>query len=335
MKVKPLFIAWASNSLRIHTMATELHGKASLQYASGLEGPWLLPLRYIVQAWSTWHLLEQEQPDVVIIQAPPIFAPLVVALWCRFKGRRTIATKRPIPYVIDAHTGAFHHRTWRWSLTLLCILSRRAALTLVTDASALSLLKRWKAKGLFLADGLPTLSSATGFIGSEGKNRVAVISTFSDVEPIDEVFGAARLLPEVTFYITGDTKKATKGLLVQKPKNVILTGFLRGGNYTALLEHVHGLVILTTETNNLSCGAYEALAVAKPVIASDGLEMRKFFTRGFVYVMNTPDAIADGIQQMLNEQEVLTTEIIAMRSELFTKRQPNFEKFVAVLEGKP
>ncbi len=333
MKVKPLIIAWAYDCERIQTMATELQGKASLQYASGLTSRWLLPLRYMIQAWNTWHLLEQEQPGAVIIQAPPIFAPLTVALWCKLRGKGTMASKRPIPYVIDAHTGAFHHRSWRWSLPLLRFLARRAAITLVTDDAALSLLQSWKAQGLFLPDALPTLSPATCLIGSQGKNRVALISTFSDVEPIEEVYSAARLLPDVTFYITGDTKKAAKSLLAHKPENVVLTGYLQGGNYTALLENVQGLVILTTEPNSLSCGAYEAVTVGRPVIASKGPEMQKFFTRGFVYVANTPKAIADGIQYMLNEREELTAEITAMRSEFFAKRQPNFEKFVAVLEG--
>ncbi len=333
MKVKPLMIAWADDCIRIRSMAVEFQGKASLQYARGLTSRWLLPLRYIMQAWNTWRLLEQEQPGAVIIQAPPIFAPLTVALWCRLRGKRIMAPKRLVSYVIDAHTGAFHHRSWRWSLPLLRFLARRAAITLVTDDAALSMLQRWKAQGLFLPDALPTLAPATCLIGSQGKKRVAIISTFSDVEPIGEVYGAARLLPDVTFYITGDTKKAAKSLLAHKPENVVLTGYLRGGDYTALLENVQGLVILTTEPNNLSCGAYEAVTVARPAVVSEGPEMQKFFTRGFVYVANTPEAIADGIQHMLNEREELIAEITAMRSEFIAKRQPNFEKFVAVLEG--
>lgn len=330
MTTRSLIIAWASHSMRIDTMARELHGKASLQYAQNFEAPWLLPFRYIAQAWKTWRLLEREQPDVVVIQAPPIFAPLVVAFWCRMRGRKA---KRSVPYVIDAHTGAFYDPRWRWALPLLRRLARRAATTLVTDAPALSMLSNWGVGGLFLPNDLPALSPATGSGGSEGSKRVAVISTFSDVEPIEEVFGAARLLPDVTFYVTGDTRRASSGLLAQRPENVILTGFLRDGNYTALLENAHCLAILTKEPNALSCGAYEALAVAKPVVASEGPEMQNFFTRGFVYVANTPEAIADGIRRMLDEQEAFTAEIIAMRSEFLAKRQPEFEKFVAILQG--
>ena len=39
--------------------------------------------------------------------------------------------------------------------------------------------------------------------------------------------------------------------------------------YVGLLKNVHGLVILTKQPYDLSCGAYEALSVAKPAVISD------------------------------------------------------------------
>ena len=161
---------------------------------------------------------------------------------------------------------------------------------------------------------------------------MAVISIFDSVEPIEEVFAAARLLPQVSFYVTGDPKRAPSRLLKQKPENVTLTGFLRGGNYSALLKNVHGLVVLTKEPNDFSCAAYEALAMAKPIVSSDGPEMRRFFTRGVIFVKNTPESISDGIQSMLHERVALTQEVIAMRSILEAKRQPKLEEFMALFQ---
>ena len=330
MSVKSIFIVWFGYSRRAETIAADLNGQVSYQYEGRLKGLWLKPLRYLVQGWKTWRLLDQERPEVVLVQAPPIFAPLVVALWCRLRSTHGPFGGR-VRYVIDGHTASFHHHHWRWSRPLLRLLSRGAVVTLVTNEAALNLLQRWKARGLFLIDGLPNLLPPTGCIGSEGETRVAVISTFSYDEPITEVFAAARLLPQVAFYLTGEPKRAPSSLLAHKPENVNLTGFLRGGNYTALLNNVHGLVILTKEAHSLCCGAYEALVVAKPATASDVPEMRRFFTRGFIYVLNTPESIAAGIQQMLNEQAILTSEVIAMRSILEARRQPTFEKFAALL----
>jgi glycosyltransferase involved in cell wall biosynthesis len=329
--MKSVFIVWYSYSQRAKTLATEIDGHVIYLYEAGLKGLRLTPLRYLIQGWKTWHFLEQERPEIVLVQTPPIFAAMMVALWCRLRGK-TRNSERRARFVMDAHTATFHHHNWRWALPLVRFLSQRAVVTLVTDEVALDMLHHWNAKGLFLIDGLPNLFPPSGLIGSDGANRVAVISVFSDDEPIEEVFDAARLLPEVTFYLTGNPERAPSQLLAQKPDNVVLTGFLRDGNYSALLNNVHGLVVLTKQPNDLSCAAYEGLAMAKPIVSSNGPEMRRFFTRGIVFVNNSPESISDGIKQMLHEQAALTKEVIAMRSVLESQRQPKLEEFISLLQ---
>lgn len=333
MSVKSVFVVWYSYSRRAETLAAELGGQVSFLYEAGLKGRWLTPLRYLVQSWKTWRLLERQQPEAVLVQAPPIFAPLIVALWCKLRGK-TGSAGHPVAYAIDCHTGTFYSHKWRWALPLLRLLSQQAAITLVASEAALGILQSWKVRGLFLVDGLPTLGPSTGKIGSEGVARVAVISSFSLDEPVAEVLVAARHLPDVTFYLSGDPKRMAFKQLRQKPENVVLTGFLPDSVYTGLLKNVHGLVVLTKDPNVLTCGAYEALAVGKPTVVSDWPQMRRCFTRGFVHVLNTPESIAFGVKKMLNEQTILQAEVIAMRTELITRRQPKFEEFVALLEGK-
>ena len=331
MSVKSIFIVWGEHSRRAETLATELDVQVCFLYGLRLKELWLTPLRYLVQGWKTWHLLERELPEVVLVQSPPIFAPLVVKLWCELQ-RKTRPSGRRVSYAIDCHPSTFFSREWRWALPLLRFLSRRAVVTLSSNMEAQNILQRWKVRGFFLADTVPSLAPPIGTIGSEGEARVAVISTFADVEPMEEVFAAARLLPQVTFYLTGDQKRASAKLLAQKPENVILTGFLRGGTYTALLKNVHGMVILTNQPKDLSCAAYEAVAMAKPAVVSDCSENKRWFTRGFVYVNNTPEAIAEGVKKMLNEQVRLIPEVMALRSELAARRQPKFEEFAALLK---
>jgi len=331
MGVKKLFIVWYGFSRRAETLAAEVDAQVSFQYEVGLKGKWLTPLRYLVQGWKTWRLLERERPAVVLVQSPPIFAPLLVALWCNLRGKIGPSGHR-VPYVMDCHPATFYGPPWRWTLLLLRLLTRRATVTLLCNEAAQDILQGWKVKGIFLPDGLPTFSHASGTIGSVGEARIAVISVFDGVEPIAEIFAAARLLPEVTFYVTGDPERATARLLAQKPENVILTGFLRGETYAGLLENVHGIAILTKAPNDLSCGAYEALAIAKPAIISDWPGSRRCFKHGFVYVNNTPAAIAAGVKKLLNEQAMLTAEITAMRTEYASTRQPRLEEFAALLK---
>jgi glycosyltransferase involved in cell wall biosynthesis len=331
MSTKTVFIVWYSHSRRAETLAIELGGQVSFLYENGLKGRWLIPMRYLVQGWKTWCLLEREQPEVVLVQSPPIIAPLVVAAWCQLRSKNRLSGCH-VPYIIDCHTGTFYCPEWRWTLPILRLLSRRAAATLVASEAALGILQRWKVKCIFLIDGLPLLSPAAGTIGSEGEARVGVISSFHDDEPVAEVFAAARLLPYVTFYLSGNSKNLPANLQEQKPENVILTGFLPDNMYSGLLKNVHGLIVLTKDPNVLNCGAYEALAVEKPAVLSDWPQMRRYFTRGFIFVNNTPEAIAVGINKMLNEQAMLTTEVVEMQADLVAKRQPEFEELAALLK---
>jgi hypothetical protein len=87
MHVKSVFMVWYGLSLRAECMAAELGGQVSFQYEAELKGLWLTPLRYLVQGWKTWRFLERERPEVVLVQSPPIFAAMTVAIWCRLRGK--------------------------------------------------------------------------------------------------------------------------------------------------------------------------------------------------------------------------------------------------------
>jgi glycosyltransferase involved in cell wall biosynthesis len=332
MKVKSIFIVWEIRSRRAESLAAELEGNVFFLRGNRLKAQWLTPVRYLVQAWKTWWLLERERPEVVVVQAPPTFAPLLVAIWCILRCK-TRSGMSALPYAIDCHTGTFHRPKWRLFLPLQKLLSQHALVTIVTDSAALATLQEWKVKSLFLEDALPLLAAPTETIGSEGTSRVGVISSLDDDEPIADIFAAARLLPQVTFYITGRPERLPTSLATQKPENVVMTGYLKGSVYTSLLKNVHGLIVLTNEPHAVNCGAYEAAAMAKPAIISDWPDLRRCFPHGFIHVTNTPDMIAAGIQKILNEQEVLTTEVIALRAELLARRKPVFEEFVSLLES--
>lgn len=329
MITKPvLFVVWAGNSRRAETLSAELGAQVYYVYEKRLKASWQVPLRYLIQAWKTWRLLDRERPSIVLVQSPPIFASLTVALWCILQGK---FRHSQISYVLDCHSSTFHSRRWGWALPILRFLARQAVVTLSSNMHAEAILKSWKVRGFFLADGVPSLQPATSDIGSQGELRVAFISTFDKTEPTAEVFAVARLLPHVTFYVTGDLELASTELLSQKPENVVLTGFLHGGDYTALLKNVHGLLILTTRPIDLSCGAYEVVAAEQSAVVSACSEDQLWFTRGFIYVENTPEAIAEGVKEMLDKRELLIPEVIAMRSELIAKRQPKLEELAATL----
>ena len=324
-----LYIVWYTHARRAETLSRELQAKLTFIYEARLRTPWLSPLRYLVQCWKTWRLLERERPAFVIIQSPPIFAPLAVALWCKLRGRRQVS------YILDCHPSTFYNRRWRWAFPLLRLLARKAVVSLLCNEDAQHFLSRWQANYIFLPDGLPDLRAASQEIPVQGEKNIAVISAFAHDEPVDTLFQAARLTPDVTFYLTGRTDGMPGELLASKPDNIVLTGFLRGSTYNGLLQNVQGIMILAVMITTLSCGAFEALSLAKPSIVSDLPEQRRWFSNGFIMVENAPEDIAQAVTTLLTEHTVYTEKAELLRTEYIAARRPKLEKLVALLGNHP
>ncbi len=187
---------------------------------------WQLPVRYLLQACDTWRVLLQKRPHIVFVQNPPIFAPLVAAIYARLYGAR---------YVIDSHTAAFISTTWQWSVGLHRLLSRRALVTIVHNASQARIVSHWGCTYRVLADPVGDFATAEDFPLSNMFN-VVVVNSFDSDEPLDVVIDAARELPAVTFYITGDDRLAQPALLSNKPDNCRFTGYLPKAQYAGLLR---------------------------------------------------------------------------------------------------
>jgi glycosyltransferase involved in cell wall biosynthesis len=326
LKNNILYLVWYLHGRRAETLSRELGAKLVFVYEARLRSFWLRPLGYIIQGWNTWRLLEAERPALVITQSPPVFAPVAVALWCKLRGRKRAS------YILDCHPGTFYQRYWRWALPLIRPLARGAVVSLLCNEDAQNYLSKWHTNYLFLPDGLPDLSSGSCSVGTEGDARIAVISTFEKDEPILELLEAACLTPHVTYYLTGDLRRATKEMYAIKPENVIFTGYLQGGVYNGLLHNVQGIMVLSNLKSTLSCGAFEALSLAKPTIISNTPEQSKWFSNGFIMVENTREGIAQGVDKLLSEYATYSYKAELLREDYISARQPKLEKLASLLK---
>jgi glycosyltransferase involved in cell wall biosynthesis len=326
MTTKRMILVWYHFSRRAEQLAGELDADLVLIYEPRFRTRRTIVLAYLIQAVRTWRALDHRKPEMVLVQVPPIFAALTVACWCRVRGGRQAR------FALDCHTGAFYGDRWRWALSLLRRLSRQAAVTTTSDEPSGRIVGGWSARGFYLPDRVPRLSPPSGAIGKDGAARIAVITTFEKTDPIGEILAAARMLPEVTFYMTGDPARAPADVRQQRPENAVLTGYLRGGEYSGLLHNVHGLLILTERPDDVSCGAFEAIAAKKPAILSDWPEMRRTFTRGFIFVPNTAEQIAAGVRDLLQRRDSLVPDMARMQVEFADQRQPQLDRLVALLQ---
>jgi glycosyltransferase involved in cell wall biosynthesis len=325
---KTTFVAWVRYDRRPDLLA-ERFGTKPHYIVVGQQGKlWQAPLRYPIQAWKTWRLLRRERPDVVYVQNPPIFAVMVAYLYARLHGAQ---------YVIDSHTSAFIAPRWQWSLGLLRTLARRALAMIVHNQSQAQIVRDWGIRYVvigFLAGDYPPGSPypMDGNGAGARKSNVTVVSTYELDEPLDVVFEAARQMPGVSFYITGDPRRADPQLLAQKPDNCHLTGFVPYDLYIGLLRQSGAILDLTTRNHTLLMGGFEAVSLGTPLVTSDWPILREYFSRGTVHVANSVEGVREGVRYALEHEETLRREMADLKADLEAEWRQNAAELWELIE---
>lgn len=313
------FVAWAPHAGRTQGFIDRLGLTPIYVHYLQFRKPVYAPLKYIPQSVSTLHKLYQADPNIVFIMAPPIFAVATVYIYC---------LSRKVPYVIDCHSGVFESKKWRWSLPLLRFFGRRAAAVIVTNITHRNIVDSWPANSVILSDPPPTIPA----LSDEGQKfldeeYVVVINSFSPDEAVGEMLSAAARIPEVKFYVTGNTDRAKADWLANSPVNVTFTGWLPDDQYWYLLKHANALVSLTTNDNTILRGGWEAMYLGQPLFISKTQTLMDYFHSGTVFVKNTPDEIAEGIASGLAIESQLRREMHQLREEKIREWEQDIKKF--------
>jgi len=265
-------------------------------------------VKYGPQFVTTLRRLAREKPDVVFVMNPPVFAVMATLLYCRISGAR---------YVVDCHSGVFESSKWRWSLPLQRFLGRRAAGVIVTNQTHQKSVAGWPARAIVIGDPMPRLPTQADDLGPyAGEQRyVFVILTFGADEAVPQVLEAARRLPQVRFRLSGNPRRASSAWLRDLPANVELTGFLPLATFWELARGASAILTLTTRPNTILRGGWEAMFMARPLITSASATLQEYFTRGAVFVDNSPSDIAAGVEEALSREPELAAAMGRLRDE--------------------
>jgi glycosyltransferase involved in cell wall biosynthesis len=315
---KALWISWERHR-RTRELA-EAFGASLFE----LTAPGGAVARYARLLVRTARLLIRERPDLLIIQCPSI----VLAVWAivlRPAGRYTL--------VADLHNEAVEPFNYSFRLYRLVLrwIQRTADVSLVTNAALQSVVASAGGRALVLPDKVPAVARA---LPSSGRSQplVVFICTYAADEPYLDVIEAARLIdPAIRVYVTGNAG-ARAAELPSLPANVVLTGFLPEAAYVALLRDADVLIDLTRMENCLVCGAYEAVALGKPLVTSDTQALRAYFSRGAIYTRHDATSLAEAIGEALWRKDALAAEMIALRRELDDDWNVRHEDVRRVLE---
>ena len=286
------YISWAESCSRSDHTARELGGTSHMVYARqfGSRASTIL-FKYAAQWRRTARILASERPDVIFVMTPPLLAAAPAFLYAR-RHRKQV--------VLDAHSAAFMHPRWRrfqWLQRLMC---RTAATTLVHNDHIGEVVRNTGAHATLVPDVPIECAQRQAFPRPTGFS-VAVVCSFNYDEPVREIVEAARALPEVSFFVTGNPKHLAPEIKTTLPENVRLTGFLSTEAYGGLLTDADAVLTLTTRDHTMLRGAYEAIYQGTPVIVSDWSLLREAFPEGAIHVKNTPEDIAGAIRTMAGD----------------------------------
>jgi glycosyltransferase involved in cell wall biosynthesis len=244
---------------------------------------------------------------VVFIQCPSVllgvWAVLLKAVF-RFTLVADLHNEAVEPY---NYSFAAYRRALAW-------IGRSADVCIVTNEALKQIVEQGGGHAFVLPDKVPDLHPASSGVAA-GAPKVVFVCSYAPDEPYLELIEAAGLLdPAVTVYVTGDHRRLPPALEV--PANVRLTGYLSEQDYEDLLRGADIVVDLTRMENCLVCGAYEAVAVERPLVTSDTRALRAYFNRGTVYTAHTAQSLATAIRYALRERFRLAAEMKVLKMEL-------------------
>ena len=310
------YISWAESCSRSDHTARELGGRSHMVYLPRFGSrASTVAFKYLGQWIDTARILRQERPDAVFVMVPPIVAALP-AFWYAWRHGKQV--------VLDAHTAAFLHPRWRRLQWLQRALSRRAATTIVHNEHLAELVRGAGSRATVVPDVPIVFAEREPFARPQGF-VVAVVCSFNPDEPLRAMLEAARTLPDVRFFMTGNPRHFPAELKGLVPSNVTLTGFLSTPAYGGLLTDADAVMTLTTRDHTMLRGAYEAIYQGTPVIVSDWPLLRQAFDVGAVHVDNSAVQIAAAIGTIRQHQQ-------EYREQASTLRQKKLAQWALVRE---
>jgi glycosyltransferase involved in cell wall biosynthesis len=267
--------------------------------------------RYWGQIAQTLHCLRRDRPALVFLQNPSLVLNVLVLCWRAF-------TRAKCVIVMDAHNEAVEPIivTWWWWRALATWALRKADFTVVTNRFLAEKVVQQGGRPLVLPDPVPDVApSATPTLAADEPLRLLVIATYAKDEPIEPILEAARRVQgQIEFQFTGNFRKLPEAVLASAPPNVKFLGFLAEADYWQRMRDAHAVLDFTLMEDCLVCGAYEAVAVGRPMLLSDTRALKEFFRLGALYSSAEPGAIVAAVHSLRTEYDPLSRQITALRT---------------------
>jgi glycosyltransferase involved in cell wall biosynthesis len=291
------YLAWTSRPGRALDISAALGAKPVVLYpriGRSLPHPAGVGLRYLVSGVQTLVAFARYRPRTVIATNPPMFPALLALAWTALTGGR---------FVLDSHPSAFGAKGRRIVARLQPLhrwLARRAAAVLVTTRGRAREVDSWGGHGLVMHEAPSSFPPPS----PPATPTVLFTGVFAQDEPIREVLGAAAMLRDVQFRMTGDPAAADRAVLAEIPPNVTLTGYLAQDAYRHEVAGATLILTLTTERTSIMRSACEAVYAGVPLVTTDTPDLREAFPYA-VFCDNSTESIAEAVGRALADIDAL------------------------------
>lgn len=278
-------------------------------------------IRYLKSLWKTTCIIYRMRPGIVAVQNPSILLAILAIFLKKFFNYKV---------VVDAHNSGIFPCEGKSKILMYVArwLQRMSDITIVTNSELKNVVEINGGCPIVLPDKVPCVPANVKEIPLEGKVKIVVISTFGKDEPYQNVLDAASLLKgDIVIYFTG--KYLGKVDFENIPNNVKLLGFLPEIEFWSVLQSADLIMDLTLREGCLVCGAYEGVALKKPLILSNTRALKEYFSSGCVYTNSNPVDIAAAIEKAIHNLGTLQKEIALLNLTLqedWLKYLDNFEK---------
>jgi glycosyltransferase involved in cell wall biosynthesis len=267
--------------------------------------------RYPLSLWRTARLLWGSRGEIVFVQNPSLILAAFAAFWKRFL-HYTLVVDRHTNFVQVEEHSALLSRVLTW-LSQYSI--RRADLTIVTNSEIDNKYIRPIGRGFILPDPYPDVPAPVAAArDNSGALRILFVSSWETDEPIREVAEVCRRLgSNVEVFISGRPKKEYASLVESRPENFVVTGFLSDEDYFKLMASVDCVMAISRWPGTLCCGAYEGVALGKPVILNDEAVTKEYFSSGAVYTNSSADDLEQQMRFVADNRAELTARVAEFR----------------------
>lgn len=287
------FVVWKVFQRRVETLSNEFDLETHYYHYKWEEQSRLFKtLSYVFKFSRTIFDLFKYRPSYIFIQLPPTPVLYAAAIYCGLSRAK---------YISDCHNAMIYGASWnKWPLAKYLL--KNSTVMLVHNDDVAERAKDLAMSPLVLRDPLPTIANTllgeyVSKLGLHSGTYIMAPCAFAADEPIEELFNAIRMMPDLMFVMTWFTERLTAAQRNNVPVNIIFTGFIKSEYYNDLLIHAGAVLSLTDREGTQPSVASEAISAGVPLIISDLKTTRSLYEDAPIYVENRASSIVDGIKK--------------------------------------